>query len=86
MVPCTWPDVVDTYRDVVRGLITGAYRIREHYRADRAFTAELQRPVADGWETIDATRWLTWPFPDELLRRSYRTGETTPLPQFGVGR
>jgi hypothetical protein len=62
------------------------FDVEQSIRADRAFKAELQRTVPHGWETIDATRWLTWPFPDELLRKSYRTGETTPLPQFGVGR
>lgn len=61
--PCSRPDVVQTYREAVCGLLGGAYRIRERHRGGRAFKAELQRPDGTGWRTIATWSRLAWPFP-----------------------
>jgi hypothetical protein len=45
------------------------FDVEQSIRADRAFKAELQRTVPHGWETIDATRWLTWPFPRRTVEK-----------------
>jgi len=67
--PCTRPEIVEGYRDVVHGLISGVYRIREQHRGGRAFKAELQKPSAGGWETIDMSHWWAWPFPRRIVER-----------------
>jgi hypothetical protein len=67
--PCTRPEIIDGYRESVHGLVTGAYRIREHYRGGRAFKAELQRPIIDGWQTIGTTSWWAWPFPRRTVEK-----------------
>jgi hypothetical protein len=50
--PCTRPAIVDQYRDAVTGLLSGRYRILEHYIGAWAVRAQLQRPEAEGWQTI----------------------------------
>jgi hypothetical protein len=73
--PCTRPDVVEAYRDAVHGLITGAYRIREHHRGGRPFKTELQRPFMDSWQTIGTSQhgcsWV-WPFPRRAVEKIVR--------------
>ena len=53
--PCTRADIVSAYREAVHGLLSGSYRIVEHWRGSRAVKAQLQRPVGVGWETIFTT-------------------------------
>ena len=67
--PCTRPDVVEAYREAVYGLVSGAYRIHEHYRGRRPFKAELQRPRAEGWETIGTWYGWAWPFPRRTVAK-----------------
>jgi hypothetical protein len=67
--PCTRPNVVQAYREAVHGLVSGAYRIREQYRGRRPFKAELQRPRADGWETIGTWYGWAWPLPRRTVER-----------------
>ena len=67
--PCTRQEIVEAYRDAVHGLITGSYRIREHHRGGRPFKAELQIPVAEGWQTIGTTSWWTWPLPRRTVEK-----------------
>lgn len=50
--PCTDPTVADAYLDAVAGLLSGRYRILQHRHRDQVVGAELQRPVAEGWERI----------------------------------
>jgi hypothetical protein len=52
--PCTSPAIVDQYRDAVTGLLSGQYRILEHCIGEWAVHAQLQRPQAEGWQTIGA--------------------------------
>jgi hypothetical protein len=67
--PCTRPDVVQTYRGAVHGLLSGAYRIREHYRGGRPFKAELQKPAGEGWQTIGTWHGWAWPFPRRTVEK-----------------
>ena len=67
--PCTRPNVVQAYREAVDGLLTGAYRIREQYRGGRAFKAELQKPGADGWQTIGTWYDWAWPLPRRTVEK-----------------
>ena len=67
--PCTQPDVVEAYREAVHGLLSGVYRIREHYRGSRAFKAELQKPDGGGWQTIGTWYGLAWPLPRRTVEK-----------------
>ena len=53
--PCTNPKKVEEYFAAVSGLLSGDFRIREHWRGKHAVKAQLQRPSNDEWRTI-----LTW--------------------------
>jgi hypothetical protein len=53
--PCTNPTIVAEFRDIVHGLLAGTFRIVEHDRAGVSVKADLQRPTAQGWQTI--ARW-----------------------------
>jgi hypothetical protein len=47
--PCTNPKRVEEYFEAVSGLLSGQFRILEHWRGRRAVKAKLQRPAtADG--------------------------------------
>jgi hypothetical protein len=54
-VPCTEPDFRERWFEWVSALLAGTLRIRETQRGGKTFQSELQRPTADGWETILAT-------------------------------
>ncbi|OPY88314.1 MAG: hypothetical protein A4E71_00525 [Smithella sp. PtaU1.Bin162] len=62
--PCTKGEKVEEYLAAVLGLISGKYRICEHYRGKKAVRAELQVQGKDGkWKTIGAWSKLSLPFP-----------------------
>jgi hypothetical protein len=50
--PCTNPKRVDQYFEAVSGLLSGKFRILEHWRGKRAVKAKLQCPRNGGWKTI----------------------------------
>jgi hypothetical protein len=50
--PCTNPTRVNQYVDAVCGLLSGRYRILEHYRGNKTVMAELQAPEGSNWKTI----------------------------------
>jgi len=73
--PCTDPKKVDDYFEAVSGLLSGEFRILEHWRGKRAVRAELQRPSSGGWKTI--ANWLVllsvpWP------RKSFKVVQNLP--------
>jgi hypothetical protein len=55
--PCTDPKKVEQYFEAVSGLLSGQFRILEHWGGKRVVRAELQRPDGDGWKTM--ANWLT---------------------------
>jgi len=62
--PCTNPKKVEEYFEAVSGLLSGEFRIFEHWRGKRAVKAELQRPVQSGWKAVGTSLWLLsipWP-------------------------
>jgi hypothetical protein len=63
--PCTRPDRVDSYLEAVCGLLSGEFRILEHWRGKRAVKAQLQSPSDGGWKTIatwgDVSAIVPWP-------------------------
>ena len=61
--PCTKPERVEQFTDAVIGLISGRYRILEHYRGKRAVKAELQAPNGDDWKTIGTWSTIDIPIP-----------------------
>ncbi len=61
--PCTNPERVEQFVDAVNGLISGKYRILEHYRGKRAIKAEFQIPDGETWNTIGTWSTLSFPFP-----------------------
>jgi hypothetical protein len=61
--PCTNPKKVQEYFEAVSGLLSGQFRILEHWRGKRAVKAELQAPSHDGWKTIATSVHLSFPWP-----------------------
>ena len=63
--PCTKPQNVDRYFDAVSGLLSGEFRILEHWRGTRPVKAQLQRPLNGGWECVatwgDLSAIVPWP-------------------------
>lgn len=67
--PCTDPDRVDKYFRAVSGLLSGQFRILEHWRGNRPVKAKLQSPRHGGWKTI--ATWsvlLSAPWPKKSFR------------------
>lgn len=63
--PCTDPERAEAFFDAVSGLLSGHFRILEHWRGTRLAKAQLQRPVGDGWKTVATSA----PFPPFLWPR-----------------
>ena len=63
--PCTKPERVDEYFEAVSGLLSGDFRILEHWRGKRPVKAQLQRPSIAGWKTLatwgDVSAMMPWP-------------------------
>ena len=55
--PCTNPKKVEEYFESVCGVLSGQFRILEHWRGKRAVKSELQRPTDSQWKTV--ATWLT---------------------------
>jgi hypothetical protein len=67
--PCTNPKKVDAYFRAVAGLLSGQFRILEHWRGKRPIKAKLQCPSDGGWQTIAASsHLLSIPWPKKSLR------------------
>ena len=67
--PCTNPKRVEEYFEAVSGLLSGQFRILEHWRGKRAVKANLQCPSHGGWKTI--ATWsvlLSIPWPPKSLK------------------
>lgn len=76
--PCSDPERVEQFLDAVSGLITGKYRIIEHYRGTRAVKAELQASDDDGWKTIGTWATFDFPIPWKKERRIISNTGTAP--------
>jgi hypothetical protein len=50
--PCRKQEVCDQFIDALRGLLSGSYRIIEHFRRGKAVKAELQRPENGNWQNV----------------------------------
>jgi len=75
--PCTNPKKVEKYLEAVSGLLSGEFRILEHWRGKRPVKAQLQRPTRDGWENfatwLDVSAIVFWP------RKSYKVVQNKPV-------
>ena len=73
--PCTDEGIVNAFREAVCGVLSGEFRVLEHYRGKRAVKAELQRPSGEGWKTIGT--WSTWslPLPWRVTTKELRNTE-----------
>ena len=60
--PCTDPERAEAFFDAVSGLLSGHWRVLEHWRGTSLAKAQLQRPENDSWKTI-ATSAPFPPFP-----------------------
>ena len=63
--PCTNLKKVEAYFEAVSGLLSGQFRILEHWRGKRVVRAELQRPDGSVWKTtanfLDISVLIPWP-------------------------
>jgi hypothetical protein len=67
--PCTNPKKVAQYFEAVSGLLSGRFRVLEHWRGRRAVKAELQSPCKDGWQTISGcSHLLSIPWPQKSFK------------------
>jgi hypothetical protein len=67
--PCTNPEKVDSYVQAVSGLLSGEFRILEHWRGKRSVKAKLQAPIHNGWKTIAGSSvLLSIPWPPKRLK------------------
>lgn len=71
--PCGREDVRLAYREAVEGLLSGSYRIVEHYVGQKAVRARLEKPIGTGWEKVGSWGRLAgivpWPSRKEILKR-----------------
>jgi hypothetical protein len=79
--PCTRPDVSNRYCEAVLGLLSGRYRILEHFRRRRVAKAELQRPKGTGWETVATSGIMLLPW----LREGVRVVQNVAAAYQGLG-
>jgi hypothetical protein len=68
--PCTKQKTVDGYVDAVSGLISGRFRILEHWRGRRTVKAQLQSPDDGKWASIATSANISAliPWPPKKLR------------------
>ena len=78
--PCTKPEKVDRYFEAVSGLLSGEFRILEHWRGRRPVKAELQRPIGGGWESVatwgSVSAIVPWP------KKTFKVVQNKPSAQF----
>lgn len=70
--PCTDQRVAERFFEAVRGLLSGEYRIVEHFLFREPVKAVLQRPEASRWKSIASWRNLDslipWPRRKRIIR------------------
>jgi hypothetical protein len=63
--PCTKPPKAEKYFEAVSGLLSGEFRILEHWRGKRSVKAQLQRPNRGGWKdvatSLNMSAVVPWP-------------------------
>ena len=63
--PCSNPRKVERYIEAVSGLLSGEFRILEHWRGRRPVKAQLQRPNGRDWTNVatwgDVSAIVPWP-------------------------
>jgi hypothetical protein len=74
--PCTNSKKVERYLEAVSGLLSGEFRILEHWRGKRPVKAQLQRPCRGRWENVatwlDVSAIVPWP------RKSHKVAQNKP--------
>lgn len=67
--PCTKLETIEEYMESVSGLLSGQFRVLEHWRGTRAVRAELQRPCGSEWKTIAGrSNLLSFPWPKKTFK------------------
>lgn len=68
--PCTNQNRVDEYFEAVSGLLSGRFRILEHWRGGRIVKAQLQSPDDGKWKSIATSTNISGliPWPPKKLR------------------
>jgi len=78
--PCTKPEKADMYFEAVSGLLSGEFRILEHWRGRRPVKAQLQRPIRGGWESVatwgNVSAIVPWP------KKTFKVVQNKPSAQF----
>ena len=67
--PCTDPKRAEAFFDAVSGLLSGHWRILEHWRGTSIAKAQLQRPEGDSWKTVyTSAPFPPFPWPRKTLK------------------
>ncbi len=68
--PCTDQKIADEYLEAVLGLLSGRFRILEHWRGGRVVKAQLQSPRDNKWKSIATSTNISAliPWPPKKLR------------------
>jgi hypothetical protein len=68
--PCTNQKTVDEYVEAVSGVLSGRFRVLEHWRGGRVVKAQLQSPRNDKWKSIATSINISSviPWPPKKLR------------------
>jgi hypothetical protein len=68
--PCTNQKKVDKYLEAVLSLLSGRYRILQHWRGGRVVKAQLQSPRDDKWKSVATSMNISAliPWPPKKLR------------------
>lgn len=72
--PIDDPRVAEQFYDSVCGLLSGEWRIVEHYRRGHPVKAQLQQPVGDRWQTKATWSCLHLPIPWTSTKRVLKNG------------
>jgi hypothetical protein len=64
-LPCSSPSQVEGYIEAVSGLLSGEFRILEHWRGRKVVKAQIQRPDGGAWKNVatfsDLLAVVPWP-------------------------
>jgi len=74
--PCCEQTTSDAFFNAVCGLLSGRWRVLEHYRGDKPIKAELQQPDGHRWRTVYTWSALRLPSLRRVRKRVLRNAQS----------